>query len=35
MVYTIYAIGQTADDTLTVLPVAATAMAPEMAAPSA
>ncbi len=35
MVYTIYAIGQTADDTLTVLPVAATAMAPEMATPSA
>ena len=31
MVYTIYAIGQTADDTLTVLPVVATTMAPEMA----
>jgi hypothetical protein len=35
MVYTIYAIGQTADDTLTVLPVVATTMAPEMATPSA
>ena len=35
MVYTIYAIGQTADDTLTVLPVMATTMAPEMATPTA
>jgi hypothetical protein len=34
-VYTIYAIGQSADDTLTVLPVIATTMAPEMATPSA
>ena len=35
MVYTIYAIGQTADDSLTVLPVVATTIAPEMATPSA
>jgi hypothetical protein len=35
MVYTIYAIGQTADETLTVLPVVATTMAAEMATPSA
>ena len=35
MVYTIYAIGQAADETLTVLPVVATAIAPEMATPSA
>jgi hypothetical protein len=35
MVYSIYAIGQTADDTLTVIPVVATTMAPEMATPSA
>ena len=35
MVYSIYAVGQTADDTLTVLPVVATTMAPEMATPSA
>jgi hypothetical protein len=35
MVYSIYAIGQTADDTLAVLPVVATTMASEMATPSA
>jgi hypothetical protein len=35
MVYTIYAIGQTTYDTLTVLPVVATTMAPQMATPSA
>jgi len=35
MVYSIYAVGQAADDTLTVLPVVATTMAPAMATPSA
>ena len=35
MVYSIYAVGQTADDTLAVLPVVATTMAPDMATPSA
>jgi hypothetical protein len=35
MVYTIYAIGQTTDDTLTVLPVVATTVTPGMATPSA
>jgi hypothetical protein len=34
-VYSIYAVGQAADDTLTVLPVVATTMAPAMATPSA
>jgi hypothetical protein len=34
MVYSIYAVGQVADGTLTVLPVVATTVAPEMATPS-
>ncbi len=35
MVYSVYAIGQTADDTLPVLPVVATTQAPEITTPSA